>query len=115
MISEVAPGGGRVDQAPFHRLSTLHAFGPGGEHVGQVSADVAFVDQPGQAARAREHAEQRHLGEGHGRGPVVDEDDLLARQRQLVAAAGGGAVDGAQPDLVRRGGRRPRWPFGSRW
>ena len=48
-------------------------------------------------------AEQRHLGQRHGRRPVVDEHDLVARQRQLVAAAGGGAVDGGDPHLARSG------------
>ena len=114
-LGEVAAGDGRVDQAPVHRLAALHPLGPGGDHVGQVPPDMALVDQPGQASGAGEDAEERHLGQRDGRGAVVDEDDLLAGQGQLVAAAGGRAVDGAQPHLVRAERRRPRWPGGSRW
>ena len=44
--------------------------------------------------------EQRDLREAHGAGSVVDEDDLVARQGQLVAAAGRGAVDGRDPRLA---------------
>ena len=82
------------------RLRPLHALGPGGEDVGEVAADVALVDDPGQAAGAGQHGEQRHLGQRHRRRPVVDEEDLVAGQRQLVAAAGRGAVDGGDPDLA---------------
>ena len=103
-LGERAPGRDGVDQAPLEGLSALHAFGPGGEDVGEVAPDVALVDHPGQAAGAREHGEQRHLGERHRRRPVVDEQDLVAGQRQLVAAAGGGAVDRGDPDLAGVGG-----------
>ena len=44
-------------------------------------------------------------GQRDGGGQVVDEDDLVAGQRQLVATARRGAVHGRDPDLagVRRG------------
>ena len=97
-------GGDGVDQAPVDGLLAPDALGPGGEHVGQVAADVALVDDPGEPAGAGQHAQQRHLGQRHRRRPVVDEHDLVARQRQLVAAAGGGAVDGGEPHLAGVGG-----------
>ena len=79
-------------------------LGPRGEDVGEVPPDVALVDHPGQAAGAREHGQQRQLGERHRRRPIVDQQDLVAGQRQLVAAAGGGAVDRGDPDLAGVGG-----------
>jgi hypothetical protein len=33
------------------------------EHVGAIAADLALVDQAGEAAGAGEHAEQRDLGQ----------------------------------------------------
>ena len=71
----------------------LHALGERAEHVGQVAAHLALVDEARQAAGAGQHAEQRHLGQAHRRVAVVDEQDLVARERQLVAAAGARAVD----------------------
>ncbi len=43
-------------------------------------------------------------GSAHGAGAVVDEHDLVARQGQLVAAAGRGAVDRGDPRLAGVGG-----------
>ncbi len=40
---------------------------------------------------------------------VVDQHDLVARQRQLVAAARGRAVDRGEPHLARVRATRPRW------
>ena len=87
------------------RLLTLEPLGLGGEGVGEVAADVALVDEAGQPAGAGQHAEQRDLGERHGRGAVVDEHDLVAGQGELVTAAGGGAVDGRDPRLPRQRAR----------
>ena len=79
------------------------ALGLRGEHVGEVAAHVALVDHPGQPAGAGQHGEQRHLGQRDRRRPIVDEQDLVARQRQLVAAAGRGAVDRGDHDLPAAG------------
>ena len=86
-----------------------------GEHVGEVAADVALVDDAGEPAGAGQHGEQRDLGQRHRRRAVVDEEDLVARQRQLVAAAGGRAVDGGDPRLAAVRAWRPRCRCGSRW
>ena len=85
-----------VDQPPVLGLLPAHAFGGGAEDVGQVVPHVALVGHAGQAAGARQHAEQRHLGQAHRRRAVVDQDDLVAGQRHLVAAAGAGAVHRGQ-------------------
>ena len=61
-----------------------------------------LVDQPRQPAGAGQHREQRQLGQAHRRAPVVDEQDALARERQLVAAA------------ARRAARAPRSSAGPR-
>ena len=65
---------------------------------------MALVGQPGQSAGAGQHAEHRHFGQADCRGAVVDQDDLVARQRQFVAAAGASAVDRRQEfeSAVRR-------------
>ena len=94
----------RVDQPPLDGLLALDAFDLRGEHVGEVAAHVALVDDPRQPAGAGQHREQRHLGQRHRRGAVVDEEDLVAGQRQLVAAAGGGAIDRGDHDLAALGG-----------
>ena len=88
-----------VDEPPVDGLLALDALGPGGEHVGEVAADVALVDEPGEPTGPGQHGQQRHLRQRHGRGPIVDEEDLVARQGQLVATACGGAVDGGDPRL----------------
>src|SRR5208337_4891692 len=41
-------------------------------------------------------AEQRRLGKADGAAAVVDEQDFVAGERQLVAAAGAGPVDGGE-------------------
>ena len=79
--------------------------GTRGEHVGAVLAHPPLVDHAGEAAGAGQHAEQRHLGQRNGRGVVVDEQDLVAGERQLVAAARGGAVDRGDPGLAGVRGR----------
>ena len=85
-----------IHQAPVLGLLAAHAFHAGAEQVGQVMAHLALVGHAGQAARARQHAQQRHLRQAHGAGAVVHQDDLVAGQGHLVAAAGAGAVDSRQ-------------------
>ena len=85
-----------VHQPPVLGLLPAHAFGGGAEDVGQVVAHMPLVGDARQPARAGQHAQQRHLGQAHRAAAVVDQDDLVAGQRQLVAAAGARAVDGGQ-------------------
>ncbi len=102
---EVRGLGQRIDQPPLDRTLAAHAFGGGAEDVRQVAPDAALVGQSRQASRAWKHAEQRHLGQAHRGGTIVDQQDLVAGQRQLVAAAGTGAVDrGEKADAVVRAG-----------
>ena len=42
---------------------------------------------------------ERRLRQAHGRAPIVNQHDLVARQRQLVSAAGADPVErGEEPD-----------------
>ncbi len=92
-----------------------HAVRAGGEDVGAVPADTALVHQPGQAAGAGQHAEQRHLGQRHRRGVVVDQHDVLAGQRQLVPAAGARRRSPRPGRSARSARSRPPCRCGSRW
>ena len=98
-IGEAAPGDGRVDQAPLDGALALHPFGQGGERVCQVAPHFALVHHARESAGAGEDAKKRHLGQAHRRGAVVHQDDLVAGQRQLVAAARRGTVAGGQIPL----------------
>ena len=71
----------------------LDAFLDGAEEIGVVAAHLALVDDARQPAGARQHREQRHFRQRHRGGAVVGQDDVIGRQRQLIAAAGRGAVD----------------------
>src|SRR5205085_9148184 len=81
-----------IDEAPVLGALALEALGERAEHVRAVSTNLALVDEAREAAGARQHREQRRLGERHGAVAVVDEQDLVARERELVTAAGGGAL-----------------------
>ena len=98
----------------FARLAA-HAFGGGAEDVGEVAAHLALVGHARQAAGAGQHAEQRHFGQAHGGGAVVDQHDLVAGERQLVAAAGAGAVQRGEELQARVRGWSPRCRCASRW
>ena len=93
-----------VHELPGHRPLAADPLRLGGEVVGKVAADAPLVGDPGQAAGPREHAEQRKLRQRDGRGAVVDQHDVLARQGQFVTAARGGAVHRRQVDLPGAGG-----------
>ena len=82
-----------VDQPPLHGALALDAFLDGAEEVGMVAAHLALVDHARQPAGARQHRQQRHFRQRHGGGAVVGQDDVIGRERQLIAAAGRGAVD----------------------
>ncbi|MCY1294200.1 hypothetical protein D9M69_353230 [compost metagenome] len=82
-----------VDQPPVLGALAAHAFGGGAEDIGQVVAHMALVGHTGQAAGARQHAQQRHFRQAHRGGAVVHQQDFVAGQRQFIAAAGAGEVD----------------------
>ena len=63
------------------------------EKIRQVAAHLALVDHAGQAARSRQHSKQRRFRQAHRGIPVVDEQNLVAGERELVAAAGADAVE----------------------
>ena len=105
----------RVDEPPLDRALALHAFGERAEHVREVAPDLPLVDDARQAAGAGQHAEQRRLRQAHRRVPVVDEHDLVARERQLVAAAGADAVERGEELDARSARSRLPSPAASRW
>ena len=85
-----------IDEPPFHRAPPLDALGHRSEHVGEVAPHFPLVDDAGEAARARKHGQQRRFRQAHGRVAIIDEDNLVARERQLIAAAGTDAVERGQ-------------------
>ena len=105
LVGELAGRDQFVDQPPFARPLAAHALGGGAEEIGVVAPHHPLVDQPRQAAGAGQHGEQRQLGQRHRARAVVGQQDLVAGQRQLVAAAGGDAVDRADVALAGMLGR----------
>ena len=88
--------GDRVDEAPGDGPFAAHALARRAEDVGEVVANVTLVGEPGQAPGAGQDAEQGHLGQTDRARAVVDEDDLVAGKRQLIAAARARAIDGGE-------------------
>ncbi len=56
---------------------------------------MALVGHAGQATGARQNAQQRHFRQRHAAGAVIDQNNLIAGQRQFVATTGTCAVDGS--------------------
>ncbi len=90
-----------VDEAPIDGAPALHAFLGGAEVIGTIATHFALVDDAGQPAGAGQNGEKRHFGQRHRRGAVVHQDDVVGRERELVAAAGGSAVDDADGAQAR--------------
>ena len=84
--------GDTVHQPPVHRALATHTLHAGAEDVGQIVPHVALVRDTCQPTGAGQHAQQRHFGQRHGRRPVIDQDDFIARQCQLIATARAGAI-----------------------
>ena len=105
LVRELARRDQLVDQPPLLRALAAHALGGGAEEVGVVAPHHPLVDQPRQAAGAGQHREQRQLGQRHRARAIVGQQDLVAGQRQLIAAAGGDAVDRADVALAGMFGR----------
>ena len=66
------------------------------ENTSAIAAHHPFVDEPSQPARAGKHREKRRLGKRHRGVAVVDEQYLVGRKRELVAATGRDAVERGQ-------------------
>jgi len=75
-----------VHQPPILGALPSHALDQRAEDVRVVVAHSALVGDAGQSARARQHAQQGHLGQRNGRRAVVDQEDLIAGQGQFIAA-----------------------------
>ncbi len=112
----LGPGDGLVDQPPGHGLLAGQALGLGGEVVRAVAAHVPLVHHPGQPAGAGQHPEQGKFRQRHRGRAVIDEHDVFARKRQLVASlARGGPVPARPGRSARPSSRwRPRYRCGFR-
>jgi len=106
-LLELGVGRHLVDQAPLDRAGALDAFLGGAEGIGQITPHLALVGDPREAARSRQHRQQRQLGQRHGGAAVIGQQDVIGRQRQLVAAAGRRAADRAHVFLPARRRSRP--------
>ena len=104
-----------VDQPPCDGALALDAFLDGAEEIGMVAAHLALVDDARQPAGARQHREQRHFRQRHRGGAVVGQHDVIGRERQLIAAAGRGAVDDGDEALPGILAMNLPGRCGSRW
>src|SRR6185312_12024952 len=87
---------GLVDEPPLDGALSAHALGERAERVGEIAAHLALVDDAREAARAGEHAEERALGKRDRGRAIVAEQDFVAREGELVAAARRGACERAE-------------------
>ena len=94
-----------VDEPPLHRACALDTLLDGAERIRQIAPHLALVGHAREAAGARQHGQQRQLGQRHGGAAVVGQQDAIGCQCQLVAAAGGSAADRAQILLAAGGAR----------
>ena len=94
-LFELRAGGHFIDQPPLQSALSLHALFGGAEEIGVVAAHFALVGNAGETAGAGQHREQRQFRQRHRRRAVIHQHDVVGRQRQLIAAAGRRAVDGA--------------------
>jgi hypothetical protein len=94
-----------VHQAPLHRALPFDAFGQGREDVRQVAPHLPLVHHARQATSPWQHRQQRNLGKADRARGIIDQQDLVAGQRKLVAAPRGRSVERCQKlrPLVGRG------------
>ena len=82
----------RLAALPADERGTRFADEARALHVGEVAAHLALVGDPGQAAGARQHREQRRLGQGDGARSVVGEDDEVAGELGAAAVPDGARI-----------------------
>jgi len=85
-----------VDEPPLLRPQAADAFGRRAEDVRMIVPHLALVGEPRESAGSWQHAKERHFRQRHRRRAIVDQHDLVARERELVAAARARAVDRGQ-------------------
>ena len=88
-----------VHQPPLQRPGASHSLRRRAQEVGVVAAHPALIHQPGQAAGAGQHRQQRQLRQRHRAGPIVNQYDVVTGQSQFIPAARSRAVDGADVPL----------------
>src|SRR4029077_20322883 len=59
----------------------------GAEDISQIAPNLALIGYASQSSRSGKDAQQGNFGQTHGRRPVIDQHDLVARKRELVPAA----------------------------
>ena len=93
---ELAGRVNRVNKAAFNGALPADAFSERAEIVSEVAANLALVDDAGQAAGAGQDTKQGGLGQAHRSAAVVHQDDFVTRQCELVATAGTDAIDSGE-------------------
>ena len=66
-----------------------------------VVTHLALINQPSQSPSTWKDRQQRKLGQRDSRRAVVDQHDVIARQRELVATTSRCTVDSANVSLTR--------------
>ena len=82
-----------INEPPVERAAAARALLRRAEHIGEIATDPPLVGHAREPAGTGQHPEERHFRQRDRRATVVDQHDPVASQCQLVAAAGGGAVD----------------------
>ena len=72
----------RIDEPPLERPLAAHTLGRRAEQVGVVVTHPALVGDAGEPAGTRQDAEQRNLRQRDRRRTIVDEHDVVARERE---------------------------------
>src|SRR5260370_34671871 len=78
----------------------------GGEEIGKIAPNLPFVHHSRQPSGPRENSEQWDFGQGDGGVAIVDQQNLIACERELVSAARGGSIEGSDrpfPPKMRSG------------
>ncbi len=89
-----------IDQPPLNGPLSFHALLNRAEEISVIPPYHPLVHNTGETAGSRQDCKQRHFGQRHRGRAVVDHDDTIGRERELVAAAGGSAVDDRHETLA---------------
>src|SRR4030095_16041143 len=81
-----------IDEFQFERALSADTLCQGAEDVRMIAAHLALVGESSESTGTWQHAKERHFRQAHGRRAIVDEPDLIAGERKLVAAPRRGAV-----------------------
>ena len=85
--------GHRIDEAPGDGPLSLDPFDERAEVVCDIPANATFVHESRETARPWQYTKQRRFRQADHRMSIIHEQNLVAGERQFVAAPGAGAVD----------------------